>query len=280
MFFKSLLRGIAFRTRIRELWSRSQRVANYYSPKLKLAFSWIFSDAEFSNYYYALSQRNLNELRSLISVLTNTSKVEILSYFNEIIHDESLAKKIRTGLRKSETSSMQSLIGRRIGWYTIIRVLKPRLVVETGVHHGVGSLVISAALRRNLDEGFKGEYLGTEINSNHGRLFWDNFPEMGTIQYGDSVETLNSLEREIDIFINDSDHSSSYESQEYEIIWNKLSKNGLVISDNCHASDSLFTVSLRNDWCFQVFREEPLDHWYPGGSIGFSFEQMPLRRFQ
>jgi predicted O-methyltransferase YrrM len=42
--------------------------------------------------------------------------------------------------------------GRRLGWYILVRSQKPRIIVETGVDHGVGSLVLTSALLRNKSE--------------------------------------------------------------------------------------------------------------------------------
>ena len=34
--------------------------------------------------------------------------------------------------------------GRRLGWYALVRALKPRTVVETGADKGLGSCVLAA----------------------------------------------------------------------------------------------------------------------------------------
>ena len=56
---------------------------------------------------------------------------------------------------------------------------KPALVVEMGVDHGVGSCIISAALLRNIEEGFEGRYSGTEINPFAGMLLSDKYATVG-----------------------------------------------------------------------------------------------------
>ena len=75
----------------------------------------------------------------------------------------------------------------------------------------------------------------------------------------------------IDLFINDSDHSASYEYREYQSIKNKLSPKALILGDNSHVTDELLKFSIENDRNFVLFREEPKDHWYPGAGIGISF---------
>ena len=57
--------------------------------------------------------------------------------------------------------------------------------------------------------------------------------------YGDSLETLNLFDGLIDLFINDSDHSTEYEAKGYNAIANKLSENAIILGDNSHCSDKL-----------------------------------------
>jgi predicted O-methyltransferase YrrM len=40
-------------------------------------------------------------------------------------------------------------LGRRVAWYALIRIYKPKVIVETGTDKGIGSLVIQKALEKN-----------------------------------------------------------------------------------------------------------------------------------
>jgi hypothetical protein len=51
-----------------------------------------------------------------------------------------------------------------------------------------------------------------------------------------------------------------------------LSVNGIVLSDNSHATTELAKWSLRQGRRFMYFAEELLDHWYPGAGIGVSMK--------
>jgi len=74
-------------------------------------------------------------------------------------------------------------------------------VVETGVHHRVGALVINSALHRNLNEGYPGQYLSTDISPNSGELLVHPFNEKSSIVIDDSIATLQSLVTLIDQFL-------------------------------------------------------------------------------
>jgi predicted O-methyltransferase YrrM len=163
------------------------------------------------------------------------------------------------------------LWGRRLGWYAFARILKPGIIIETGVDKGHGAIALCAALLRNGKEGYHGRYYGTDINPASGYLLSGKFKEPGTILYGDSIESLKKLDVSIDLFINDSDHSKVYEYNEYCVIKGTLSPRAIILGDNSHSSDSLARFSAENGRKFLFFQEGPKNHWYPGAGIGISF---------
>lgn len=270
---KRFIKSLPFIRRVVQIYLRRRRAVGSLQEKLRYAKSWSYKRTEFSNYYYALTPRNRKDLALLISHICHESLQNVEDYFSEIENDN-LVKDILISFRDKNPELRDSTmeIGRRIGWYAIIRIRKPKFVVETGVHHGVGALVINSALHRNRNEGYYGEYLGTDINPNSGELLVHPFNEHCSISIGDSIKTLQGLASSIDLFINDSDHSSQYEAAEYSSIEKKLSMNGMILGDNSHASDSLRAFSEKTNRHFIFFKEEPFNHFYSGAGIGISFK--------
>ena len=80
------------------------------------------------------------------------------------------------------------------------------------------------------------------------------------------------LEENINIFVNDSDHSGEYEYQEYLTIADKLADGSVILGDNAHVTDSLSRFSREQDRKFVFFAEKPEEHWYPGAGIGVSYK--------
>ena len=196
-----------------------------------------------------------------------------MGLIRELQEDEKLKQHVTYQTIKSSfrfTSDERCSLGRRVGWYALVRLLRPRVVVETGVDKGHGSVVLCAALLRNAAEGFPGRYYGTDINPYAGYLLSEPYSSVGEVLYGDSIQSLRTIP-EIDLFINDSDHSAEYERQEYETILSRLSPTGMILGDNCHCNDVLAQFSKENGRQFIFFREVPKDHWYPGAGIGISF---------
>lgn len=253
----------------------------YCGQPLAILARWIWSSRETTNFTYDLTLQNKRYLAALLADVLGIEFDTAMGYMNEIEADQAFKAHIESVLRRDSRAARadaQVHLGRRLGWYVLVRVLKPRAVVETGIDKGLGSCVLAAALLRNRAEGYEGYYWGTDINPAAGFLFCDEYASCGEVLVGDSIESLRQLDAPIDLFINDSDHSSDYEAREYEVIESKLSDRALIIGDNAHCSDALLNFSLRRGRDFAFFREAPLDHWYPGSGIGISFMRTPRRR--
>ena len=247
----------------------------YFGRQLRAIKPIIFATGETHNFTYDLTDENLRYMAEIIGVATGKRAAVIESYIKEAINDAELrtyfdAKMAAHGGAQSP-KNVQSPFGRRLGWYAVVRAIKPRLIIETGVERGHGALVLCAALLKNQTDGFPGHYLGTDIDPKAGWLLSEPYSQMGRILYGDSIASLKTLSEPIDLFINDSDHSAEYEAREYDVIEPLLSEHALILGDNAHATDKLARFSRQQGRNFLMFHERPKDHWYPGAGIGVSF---------
>ncbi len=211
-----------------------------------------------------------------MAVATQSTPAAVLPYIVEAEQDEALARHIAAisaqqpdHVRAVSDSSVK--FGRRLGWYAVVRALKPRFIIETGVDKGLGAVLLCAALKRNAEEGSPGRYLGTDINPAAGYLLTSPYDAFSHIAYGDSLNTLASITDEVDVFINDSDHSAAYEADEYTCIAPRLSKDAVVLGDNAHSTTKLSEFANQSGRKFLYWQEKPIDHWYPGAGIGFAF---------
>ncbi len=237
--------------------------------------SWTFTSKEWTNWTYELTDLNKKYLICFISHVTNTEEEKVREYVEELENDERLKQHIRETTLKSDRgfiSDPEARYGRRLGWYALVRIMKPKTVVETGVDKGLGSVVIAAALMKNAEEGFEGYIYGTDINPEAGYLLTEPYNSYGTILYGDSIETLKSFDGEIDIVIADSDHEYGYEFREYETVEQKLRKGFMLISDTANHNFTLIKFAESRNLKFLYFQEEPQDTWMPGGGIGVAYQ--------
>jgi hypothetical protein len=235
---------------------------------------WLVTSREYTNYTYDLEPRNKLHLAAFVAHVVERPYSEVLGYIQEIEEDVDLKAAIAAGVSMQRSGANTVMpYGRRLGWYALVRALKPRIVVETGVDKGLGACVLAAALRKNASEGAEGRYVGTDINPEAGYLLRGEYARYGEILYGDSIESLGMLTDQIDIFINDSDHSAEYEAREYAAVEDKLSDDAIIIGDNAHVTDCLIRFALETNRRFLFFREEPAGHWYGGAGIGVAFRQ-------
>ena len=152
-----------------------------------------------------------------------------------------------------------------LGWvhcaeilYALVRVVKPRIIVETGVAAGVSSSFLLAALARNGE----GELHSIDL-PDHEEAY---FPTLGkkpiaVLPPGESVgflipealrsrwhlhqgntrvllpSVLDSLGN-IDIFLHDSEHTYEMMMFEFETVWPHLRPGGLLLSDDVDWNDS------------------------------------------
>jgi hypothetical protein len=235
---------------------------------------------ESSNFTYDLTARNEEHLAQLLAFALRRPVEELGGYIRELRHDQALKGAVIGQVRllgRQGGYDPTARFGRRVGWYAVVRALKPKVVIETGIEKGLGAAVLCAALLRNFQEGHHGHYYGTDIDRAAGMLLCEPYRSMGTILYGDSIESLTALDVTVDVFVNDSDHSAEYEGREYRVIAPKLSERAVIIADNAHVTDELLRFSRETGRQFLFFREEPANHWYLGAGIGLSFKPAMAR---
>lgn len=244
----------------------------YIWPIVRTWIGWLFRSRENSNFTYDLTERCQIYLAAGLSALLGERYETVRKYMDEIQEDSEFNDHIRRLQRKHPLryrTDPEPCVGRRMVWYAIVRMTKPALVVETGVDQGMGAVVLCAALKRNAAEGHPGQYRGTDINPQAGYFLKGEYAEFGEVLYGDSLQSLTKLSN-IDVFINDSDHSADYELAEYEMIRDKLTSGAIILGDNAHVTPRLAEFSLRNGRRFIFLAEEPARHWYRGGGVGVS----------
>lgn len=258
----------SFITRLIDQRTKRRVVDSYLGPQRAAAREWTRSVGAPDNFYYGLTARNTEHLLSLLAFVFNQPQERV----REIAEELPVSTSIVTAAHSLDINPVR-LYGRRLGWYIVTRLVYPTLVVETGVHDGIGAVILSEALRRNALEGTPGCYRGTDIDPKAGWLLQASDVD-AKVLYGDSITSLQSLSpKSVDLFVNDSDHSADYEYREYQTMTSRLSDDGVILGDNAHATDSLLRYSRESGRDFIFFDERPLDHWYPGAGIGISLQR-------
>jgi predicted O-methyltransferase YrrM len=271
----SSLRRAVSRTRLARLVTfpgRAAGVLRHDGRVVAASARWLFTSREHHNYTYDLTPINVDHLAWFVSLVSACPVAVVRDHLAEIAADAGLRDHIRTA---TEASARRGLAdrhvryGRRIGWYAMVRALKPAHVVETGVDKGLGTAVLAAALLRNAEEGHPGRVTAIDINPEAGYLVRTG-PWAGVVDlvYGDSLQTLAALDRPVDVFLHDSDHSTAHERRELTTVEQSLSASALLLTDNVTKTSVLSEYAEKTGRQFLAFTERPHRHWYPGDGIG------------
>lgn len=254
---------------------RLARVARHDAKVLRTSARWLVTSREHHNYTYELTKLSRHHLAWFVSVVCDVPVKQVRAYLNEIETDEELRGHIEQATAAASRRGLADKhvrYARRIGWYAIVRARKPAHVVETGVDKGLGSCVLAAALLRNAAEGHPGRLTSLDINPEAGYLAratpWANVVDL---VIGDSVASIGALDRPVDLFLHDSDHSRVHERSEFDAVEPKLAPNAMLLTDNVTVTNVLAEHAERTGRRFLAYRETPARHWYPGDGIGVAW---------
>jgi len=268
MTFRSRVAESRF-ARLAALPFRVSQVGRHDAHLLAMSARWLAQSKESTNYTYDITDRNREYLAWWVSGVSARPVAEVRGYFEEILGDRELAGHIRHYTATSSRSRLADLElrwHRHLGWYALVRALRPEHIVETGTDKGRGTLVLASAVRRN---GL-GRVTTIDNNPASGYLIRPPYSEFVTRIIGDSVSAIAELDTSVDFFLHDSLHTREHEAREFEAVAPRLSKGAIVLSDNAHATDVLSRWAESRGWHFTFFQERPAHHWYPGAGIGLA----------
>lgn len=193
--------------------------------------------------YYMTKQLSI---RDGITRVTGRSKLDVEHHFNNLPAFLT-AKNKDPGLTIdwSSTSELATTT------YALVRMLKPKVVLETGVGAGVSSWTILHAMEQNGE----GKLISIDLPTPNTQLL----PEVGYLvpkhlryrwemRIGSSRRLLQRILVElgqIDIFHHDSRHSYRNQLQEYLTAWPFIRTGGILVSDDVN-NDALHDAS--NEW--------------------------------
>jgi cephalosporin hydroxylase len=237
----------------------------------KESAGWLARSREYTNFTYDLSEGNLEHLAWFVAEVAGVPVAHARRYIAEIDADDVLRRHIIDVTATSDhrwVSDPVARYGRRVGWYALVRAIKPNHVVETGTDKGLSACLLAAAVLRNE----RGRVTTIDINDDAGFLIRGAYAEVIDLRIGDSLEVLKGLDADdVGLFIHDSWHTREHELAEFDAITDHLVDGALMLSDNCHVTDALPSWAEDRGWRFLYFQEQPIRHWYPGGGIGVAW---------
>jgi methyltransferase family protein len=240
------------------------------APRSSVGLRYMALDPELDNFTYDIANRS--ELAGTLAEVLQVDRETVAGYIAEGDADPRVVRPTsgRPILRLRHKRVMHP--GRRLGWYVTARVLKPELIVETGIHGGLGSRLLLLALMRNREEGAAGELISIDIDDGAGVLVEKALRADWRPVFGSTYDVLKPAiaGRKVGMLIHDSDHTYECERFEFEAALDAAADPIALISDNAHASTALPDLAAEREMPYGYFHETPRDHFYPGAGLGIA----------
>lgn len=184
-------------------------------------------------------------------------------FYQELYHDAFLEQmKLKTNAKGNFFDFGMLNFMRAPVLYVVCRMLRPKIVLETGVANGFSSSFILKALEQN-GEGWLYSIdfpnrPGEEIANEVGWIIPYELKKRWELIIGDSKEklpkTMNNL-KEIDIFYHDSDHSYDHVLFELTTVWEGIKRNGIIVVDDTNMNNAFV------DFCRSKGQEYKKFYW-------------------
>jgi hypothetical protein len=168
-------------------------------------------------------------------------------------------------------------LGNRAIWYAIARTRKPKLVVETGILSGLGSLALLRALERNAAEGHEGELLSVDSDPGAGWLVPGSLHGRWSKLVGISTQVLPAAlrDRAVDVFIQDSPHTYENQRAEFSIAIEHAANPVVLVDCGGGRTSALADVCRTYGTEHDQLRPQALAHIYTPSSTDVGIIRSP-----
>lgn len=212
-----------------------------------------------------LTPRMRRSQRSFLENMLLDNINDFIQITDEIINDNDFHKHLSRQFQSANLSYSQLS---RESWpvsnYYLIRKLKPRFLIETGVWHGLSTCYILKALKANTqgqlisfdlpahseEGGYKDlnpldddDIISLPLGKNPGWIVPDYLHNIWKLVLGKTEDTLPPIIKnlkKIDFFLHDSEHSYSNMLFEFKIAYRHLSEGGVLVGDNINWNNSFY----------------------------------------
>jgi predicted O-methyltransferase YrrM len=179
--------------------------------------------------------------------------------------------------RRRDTESVSHTLGRldAAALYALVRLARPRVVVETGTYRGMSAAFILQALSDENVSGFSVTSIERNSGNEIGMLVPERLRPHFLIQTGDVrrlIERKDALPASIDFFFHDSSHRYEHQMWEFSTFWPRVASGGFLASHDVHMNASFAEFVARSyqhhegktDWNKTTHAE-----WGRLGMLGF-----------
>ncbi|WP_200860886.1 class I SAM-dependent methyltransferase [Anaeromyxobacter sp. Fw109-5] len=254
---------------------RAYYATSYFLPQLSRIPRWLLTSRETGNFQYDVTEDNKQYAAHIVALVSGVGW-DSANAFGREFEEEALVRLrehvARLGPSSPNRASTDSSVkpGRRLLYYTLVRALAPRLVVEAGTASGLGTCILASALDRNRGDGHPGSLVSIDLDPSSGWLLRDRYAAAARMRVGNVLDVLSELEpSSVDLYVHDTSADPALEAAEFGLLREKLAPGAVVLSVwHTHALMQLAQETGRR---YVMFWSEPLRHWYPGSKLGIAF---------
>lgn len=237
------------------------------------AMKYIFLDPEVESYTYEMG--NPQAYADYIAPALGTTPQQVMAWIHEAVTDPYLTRD--RGLHWS--CKRKTPLGNRTMWYPIARALKPKVIVEAGVHEGVSSEMFLVALQRNAQEGHPGRLISFDIFEDTGWLVHPELKKNWTfiLEATDTGLKKHLKDVEVDLFVHETPHTNELLTTEFEAIFQRAAPRLGIVDSSGKLRDVLKDYATRFGTQHHFFLDEPKDHIVKSHGMGFAlFERSKM----
>jgi hypothetical protein len=277
---KSALRALppSWKDRLRRLsglrWLEKSRIVRRY----ELSFAenplglarYVLLDPELGDFSYNLD--NEDELADFLAAVLHLDRTQIAGYIAEVHSDPTLTSELSARIRWRTDVKSPARVSARVLWYAVARALKPRLVVETGIKHGYGAIVLLSALERNAREGSPGRLISFDSDPFSGWVVPERLRGNWQPVFASTFDVLDATlaGEEVDLFVCDTPPEYEIESFELRCAFTHAAPRAALISAGGDRTPALPELVDELGGEYHYFKERPRHPVYPGAGVGLA----------
>lgn len=255
-------------------WLEKARLTRFYGASLRVRpwqiVSYVLWAPDVGDFTYELD--NETELVAYLASALTLEPARVEGYVGEFRAADELTRDLAATVRRRPDMKRRVGLGQRMAWYVIARALKPRLVVETGIKHGLGSLVLLVALERNSREGDPGRLISFDPDPGSGWVVPDTLRGSWTPVFASTFDALDETlaGEQVDLFICDTPPDHEIESFEMNAALRHAAPGVVLIAGNGDRTTVLPDIVRERGGSYHFFAERSRHPIYPGGSLGLA----------
>lgn len=234
-----------------------------------LKLSSIWQSREFVNFTYILSDDSRSHLPYFLSRLLGCTVSEADAAVKEIESDSEIAAYYAESIRRSNrrwSSDEAFKPGRLLLHYALLRLTKPRTVFEAGLDKGFGAIIMNRALMKNINEGYRADYIGVEYRADRPAFLIESFPgRIGRVTYAAWGDEFARLEKgSVDFLFYDT-LCNHEEIKKIQTFSDRLSDDAIIVS--AWSGDLFYKVAEQIGRDVSVFPASSNRHWFSGSDL-------------